>query len=550
MRKYKSIVTTILCLSLLLGACGQTNSNPTSGSEGEDKTVSSSDQTVETEQTEESGQTGDTDLLQTNLFSTRDLDPSYDEATAATIQLADDASVSSSSTVLIDGNTITIGTAGNYILSGTLSDGQIVIDATNQDKIQLVLDGVTIHSETSAAIYVLQADKVFLTLADNSQNTLTNGGSFVSIDENNIDATIFSKDDLTINGSGALTIDSPAGHGIVTKDDLVLADGTYTITAAKQAFSGQESIRIAGGDYTLTAGMDALHAENTDDTSLGFIYIANGTFRIEADDEGISASSDIRILGDSFVIDSAGDGVQAEGSITVLGGTFGIRTGDDGFHADETLDISGGTIGIQESYEGLEALNVKISGGDIQIIASDDGINAAGGVDESGLGGQDNGMFGKSGGQGGPGGSSTSSNGSIVISGGTIDITAYGDGIDANGTLEISGGQITVTGPTTGDTSTLDYDLTGTITGGTFVGTGAAMMAQSFSSNTQGVIALSVGNQAAKTPITVTDSAGSVLLSAEPELDFAVVILSSPELVSGETYTVTVGTQSGEVEAN
>ena len=155
MRKYKSIVTTILCLSLLLSACGQTTSTPTSGSEGEDKTVSSSDQTVETEQTEESGQTGDTDLLQTNLFSTRDLDPSYDEATAATIQLADDASVSSSSTVLIDGNTITIGTAGNYILSGTLSDGQIVVDATNQDKIQLVLDGVTRHSETSAAIYVL-----------------------------------------------------------------------------------------------------------------------------------------------------------------------------------------------------------------------------------------------------------------------------------------------------------------------------------------------------------------------------------------------------------
>ena len=148
----------------------------------------------------------------------------------------------------------------------------------------------------------------------------------------------------------------------------------------------------------------------------------------------------------------------------------------------------------------------------------------------------------------GPGESSGGA--SILITGGTITITAYGDGIDANGTLEISGGFITVTGPTYGDTSTLDYDISGGITGGTFIGTGSAMMAQTFSDSTQGVIALNVGNQIAGTEIVLKDSAGNTVLAHTPELDFAVVILSSPDMVKGGTYTIYVGSASGEFKAS
>ena len=189
-----------------------------------------------------------------------------------------------------------------------------------------------------------------------------------------------------------------------------------------------------------------------------------------------------------------------------------------------------------------------MQGGDIKLVASDDGLNAAGGTDQSGTTGGRDGMFGgRPGGMGG--GMSANSNGSIIISGGKLYINSSGDGIDANGTVEISGGYTVVVGPTHGDTSTLDYDKTAIITGGTFIGTGASGMAQSFSDSNQGVIAISVGNQSAGTKIILKDSSNNTIISHEPELDFAVVILSSPEIEKGETYSLTIGSQTEDIEA-
>ena len=267
--------------------------------------------------------------------------------------------------------------------------------------------------------------------------------------------------------------------------------------------------------------------------------------------KAIKSSGDMLIKSGTFTIDSADDSVHSNASITVSGGKFAIASGDDGFHADETLTISGGAIDISESYEGLEALDIVVSGGDIKLVASDDGLNAAGGTDSSGYGGmRGNEQFGGGrGGMGGPDGSS-SSNGSIVISGGNLYINASGDGIDANGSLEISGGHTIVVGPTRGDTATLDYDKSATISGGTFIGTGASGMAQTFSDSKQGVIAVSVGNQAAGTKIELKDSKGNTILTHEPELEFAVVILSSPDIQKNQTYTITVGTSTSSFEAN
>ena len=237
-------------------------------------------------------------------------------------------------------------------------------------------------------------------------------------------------------------------------------------------------------------------------------------------------------------MDSADDAVHSNGTITVSGGTFEISSGDDGFHADDTLTVTGGTIQITEYYEGLEDLHVEISGGEITLTSDDDGLNAAGGVDQSGLGG--------------PWGRdpfSGSSDGTILISGGTLHITASADGIDANGSLEITGGAITICGPDQGDTATLDYDTSAVISGGTFIGTGASGMAQTFSASEQGVIAVNTGNLAAGTSVTITDSQGNTLLSCEPALSFSAVILSSPDLISGETYTLTAGSASQEFTA-
>lgn len=554
-----------------------------------------------------------------DIFSNRDYEVGYDESESAIITLNGDSAECNSNAVQINGTTVTIIDEGTYILSGTLNDGMIIVNSEKTDKTQLVLNGVSIHSETSAPIYILQSDKVFITLAPDSVNTLSNGGTFTAIDENNIDAVIFSKEDVTLNGSGTLTITSPAGHGIVSKDSLTITSGTYEISSASHALAGKDDVSIANAAFTITSGKDGIHAENADDTAKGFVYIESGTFEISAEGDGISASAHMQIQGGSFditsgggsvnaakqtsdswggfgggrhpgenrggdpmggttstdteedstsikgikaaadlvinggtfTIDSADDTVHSNTNITVGGGTFGIASGDDAFHADETLTITSGTINITESYEGLEGLHIDISGGDITLVASDDGLNAAGGTDQSGFGGMrghDQFGGGRPNGKGGMG--TGNSSGSITISGGTIHVTASGDGIDANGTLTISGGFTTVCGPTKGDTATLDYDSSAIITGGTFIGTGASGMAQTFSDSEQGVIAVSVGNQSAGTQITLTDSEGNVIISHVPELSFGVVILSSPDIIKGQTYTITVGSASGEFVAS
>lgn len=562
----------------------------------------------------------------TELFSNRDFETAYTEKGSAVISLNGSTASCASNAVQINGSTVTILDEGTYILSGTLDDGQIIVKAGKDDKTQLVLNGVSIHSETSAPIYVLQADKVFVTLAEGSGNTLSNGGTFTAIDENNIDAVVFSKEDITFNGAGSLTIDSPAGHGVVSKDSLTITGGKYHITAASHGIDGKDDVCIADGTFSITSGKDGVHAEHDEDASLGYLYIENGTFDITSGGDGLSASASAQIEdgvfrivsgggsdqasqqtsggsgfggrggmggmrpgsmganggttqteettadstsskgikgsaglfinGGTFTIDASDDAIHSNTDITVTAGTFALATGDDGFHADQTLTVSAGTINISECYEGLEALHIVVSGGDIRVDASDDGLNAAGGMDSSGFGGSRGGdMFGGRGGKGGMGGmggmSGGSSGGSILISGGTMHLNAGGDCIDANGTLEITGGNITVCSAMNGDTSVLDYDRSAVISGGTFVGSGVATMAQTFSGSEQGVITLRLGStQKAGTEIQVTDAEGRVVFSYTPEQNYYYVIVSSPEIVKGETYSVSAGTSGRTLAAD
>ncbi len=535
----------------------------------------------------------------TEMFTDRDRRADYDAEQAIAIDLNQATSP------------LKIEQEGTYLLSGSL-DGMIMVDAPDTAKLQIVLADVTVNNATGAALYVKQADKVFVTLADGTKNTLSNGGAFEAIDENHIDAAIFSKQDITLNGTGNLTVTSPIGHGIVSKDDLVITGGVYTIQSASHGLDANDSVRLTEATIEVDAGKDGIHAENDEDAALGFVYIESGMLSIEAQGDGISAGSDLTVKdgqitvlagggyengtkdssdfyggfmgggmmggpggggprptaavtsttdesstsmkglksgtvmkldGGMFAIDSADDGLHANTSLTIADGTYTIASGDDGIHAEDTLTVIGGEIAITESYEGLEALHIRMTGGTVTMNADDDGLNAAGGADASGMNGRRDGRFG-----GGMMGGA--SNGSIIISGGNLSIQASGDGIDANGYLEITGGYTVVCGPTRGDTATLDYDTSATISGGTFIGTGAMGMAQTFSQSKQGVIALQVGQQAAGTAVCVTDADGKEILVFTPELDFAVVILSDPQIVSGRNYTVTVGTQSGTFAAN
>jgi len=553
MRGKKRLFALLLALILVLAGCG--NNSSTEDKESDDSTSNNTTNEAVVS----------TIIDESEMFTDRDFGTGYDKSKSVSIELKGNSVSCKSDAVKISKTTITLSEEGTYIFSGTLDDGMIVVDVEETDKLQIVLDNASITSSTSAPLYIIEADKVFVTLANGSDNTLANGGTFEAIDDNNIDGAVFSKQDLTFNGSGSLTVTSPADHGIVCKDDLVFTGGTYTVNSASHGLDANDSVRMTNANMTISSGKDGIHAENTDDTTLGFMYIKDGSLDITAEGDGLSAGNSMQINDGKFTIDSADDTVHSNASITVNGGTFKIASGDDAFHADETLTIAGGTIDISESYEGLEALDIKVSGGDIKLVASDDGLNAAGGTDSSGYGGPHGndqfggrgmggpgggrgGMGGPGGGIGGPGGSSAS-NGSIVISGGNLYINASGDGIDANGSLEISGGHTVVVGPTRGDTATLDYDTSATITGGTFIGTGASGMAQTFSDSKQGVFAVNVGNQSAGTKIELKDSKGNSILTHEPELDFAIVILSSPDVQKGETYTITVGTSTSSFEA-
>lgn len=274
---------------------------------------------TDTTESQQAVSTGDT-LSYDDMFTDRDLDVGYEESDSVKISLSDDSTTVSSGSsdnsstddtvdgVTVDGNVITITSGGTYIISGTLTEGQLVVDA-DDEKVQLVLDNADITCATSAAIYVKSASKTFITLAEGSENILMNTAEFETIDDNNIDAVIFSKDDLALNGSGTLTINSENGHGIVSKDDLKITGGTYNITAASHALSGKDSVRIAAGTFNLVSGKDGIHSENVDDSSKGYVYIAGGEFTIDSTGDGIDASNIVQIDDGTFDI-TAGGGVE------------------------------------------------------------------------------------------------------------------------------------------------------------------------------------------------------------------------------------------------
>ena len=521
----------------------------------------SADTTRTTESTETSTDSSYavTHLDSDDMFTDRDKEVGYDEETSVSVQLADSATSCSDNSVTVTDDTITISDEGTYILSGSLNDGQVIIDADENAKIQLVLDNVSINCDTSAAIYVRQADKVFVTLADNSENTLSNTSDFVAIDDNNIDGVIFSKSDLTLNGSGTLTVNAAFGHGIVSKDDLVITSGTYVITAARHALSGKDSVRIADGVLTLDAGTDGIHSENADKDGKGFIYIADGTITIEADS----------------------DGIDAEETLQIDGGSMTIAAGDDGVHSDRDLIITDGTIDVTKSYEGLEGMTVTIEDGDISVVSSDDGLNAAGDPADASSDNSDSNESnsdtppqkpdGSNNNGGTPSQRPNDSNGTppadgnmpsggpqdggfgggmdeahdynfIVINGGTINVNADGDGIDSNGDLIVTGGTIYVSGPTNGGNGALDYAGNAAISGGTIVAVGASGMAQNFGSDsTQGCMLVTVSGSTLTGTLTLTDSDGNVIVSYSPEKAYNSVVISSPDIKKGATYTLATG---------
>ena len=370
-----AVVSLLLASSLAFGGCGtavtssssvnaESASTESTGETSADNAAATSESTDSENAMESASDINfDLELTESTIdteFTDREKSGSYKVSEAVKITLNKTTATVSGSGAKADGSTITITEEGVYIVSGTLEDGQIIVDASDSDKVQIVLDGVNINCETNAAIYVREADKVFITLAENSSNTLGGGNEYTQIDDNTVDGVIFSKSDLVCNGTGSLTIEADYKHGIVSKDDLVITGGTYKITAADNGITAKDQLKILDGSFDIDAANSAVKAKNADNAELGNIYIAGGIFTIEAEQ----------------------DGFHATGSIVVDDGTITVNSGDDGFHAELDTIIRGGTILVEKSNEGLEGKRVVVNGGDITVNASDDGINAANSGDD------------------------------------------------------------------------------------------------------------------------------------------------------------------------
>ena len=461
---------------------------------------------------------------------------------------------------------ITINRAGIWRLSGDYS-GQIVVDTAESGAVVLILDGVSINSTTGPALYVRQADKTILTLIEGTENSFTDPASYTSLeagsDEPN--ACIFSKDDLTINGDGKLVVNANYNNGITSKDTLKLVGGTISVAAVDDGIMGRDAILVSGGTITVDAQDDAMKTTHTD-ADKGILFVQGGILDLTAMGKGLHATNALLVSGGEITIQSEDDALHSNGAAEIRGGVLTLSTAQKAIHADLTLSVSGGEIECASCTEGLESEKIEISGGQLTIYATDDGLNAAKTSSQSdssvasstfdapeneGLGGvpmaDSTAVPMERGGMGGD--MQNDPDCQIVISGGTIYIDAGGDGIDSNGSVEMTGGTMLIAGPSSGGDGALDYNGSFAISGGVLLASGSAEMALNVSvANGQcaALIYLNSTLQAGEAVGIATDN-GEVLFAFAPEKQYQSLVVSSPALQTGETYHIlTGGTLSGE----
>lgn len=557
------------------------------------------------------------------------------------ITLSPDGSTSTDASVRIDGQTVTITQAGTYQIAGTLDDGALIVESGENAKITLVLGGVSIKNSTGAAIQIATADDVTIELSEDTTNVLQSGEEVdiatATESEEASGGALQSKVDLKIKGKGSLTVLGYLNNGIHCTKDLKIKNGNISVTALGHGIKGKNSVTVSGGTVTVTSGKDGITSDETENEEKGFVTIEGGEIIITSVGDGVSAETTLTVTdgvisiisgggsanaqqktdnmrgwwdfdnsasdddivsckglkagkalvisGGSITIDAQDDALHTDGDMTISGGECILSTGDDGAHAALSLTVLDGKITVLTSYEGLEANQITLAGGDLDITASDDGINANGG--SNGFSGGFGGGFG--GGRGGMGGSfggrrsdTNSQSGDmtppdnnnmtppdnsnmqtppddtsdkqpvLLITGGKITVNADGDGLDSNGNLREEGGDITINGPSNGGNGAIDIGTenggAGFISGGTLIALGTSSMAENFgSTSTQCAFLVTMNSFGAGETITITDSQGTVLYTGVTVKSANSVVFSSADLVVGETYTVTIGSSSATV---
>jgi len=561
------------------------------------------------------------------------------------ITLSPDGSTSTDASVRIDGQTVTIIQAGTYQIAGTLDDGALIVESAENAKITLVLGGVNIKNSIGAAIQISTADDVTIELSEGTTNVLQSGEEVdiatATESEEASGGALQSKADLKIKGKGSLTVLGYLNNGIHCTKDLKIKNGNISVTALGHGIKGKNSVTVSGGTVTVTSGKDGITSDETENEEKGFVTIEDGEIIITSAGDGVSAETTLTVTGGvisiisgggsanaqqktdnmrdwwdfdnsasddnsasckglkagkalvisggSITIDAQDDALHTDGDMTISGGECILSTGDDGAHAALSLTVLDGKITVLTSYEGLEANQITLAGGELDITASDDGINANGGSDGfsggfgGGFGGRRSDMNSQSGDmtppdnsnmQNPPDGNAPSGNPPtmpgqdaadstttddttdkqpvLLITGGKITVNADGDGLDSNGDLRVEGGDITINGPSNGGNGALDIGTenggVGFISGGTLIALGTSSMTENFgSTSTQCAFLVTMNSFGAGETITITDSQGTVLYTGVTVKSANSVVFSSPDLTVGETYTVTIGSTSATV---
>lgn len=473
------------------------------------------------------------------------------------------------SNIELNSKSLNITEGGVYTLSGSINNGAVIVDTT--EDIKLILDNVNIKNNNGPAIIIESANNAIIELVNGSNNILEDGSSY---DNTEYDGCIFSKDDLVLQGNGTLKVISNYLDGIVSNDDLKIVSGTYIIDSQDDGIRGKDSVYIVDGNITINSGADGIKSTNDTDDTKGYVNIDNGNITINSVEDGIQAETKLIInngvfniktddgssssltaidryfygassyddtsskglkSGDNLVIkngtlniDSKDDSIHSNNHVGISGGEISISSGDDGVHADSDIVIDNGKITISNSYEGIEASNITINNGNINIIAQDDGVNISGGNDSSSVNGR-------------PGQNNmSSSNGTLTINDGVVYVNAVGDGLDANGSIVINGGKVLVDGPTDNGNGPLDYDKTFDINAGEFIAVGYSGMAQNASDSSKQYSVMFNLSNTSSGKLSLVDSSGNTVFEYAPKKKYQSVLISSKKIDKGNKYSLVI----------
>lgn len=568
----------------------------------------------------------------------------WEEAQATFIEFRD-SSISvddKDSGVVVNENTVNIHTSGTYVLEGSASDSQIIVDAEDKGTVRIILNGVNLSSTTSAPLFVKQSENTIVSVEEGTTNTLTDASEYVYDGDDEPKATLYSKDDLTVNGTGTLTINGQFNDGITGNDDLNINGPTIAITAKDDGIVGRDSFTMTDALINIEAGGDGVKSSNDEDADQANIVLESGSLTIRSEGDGIASKNRVTVLDGEYDIIAGGGspetietkegfggggdrmpngegfdgertdfgegpptnehgdfpsfdegqappqgqtpfdqqgadhsgptqqnqnepqesedtpstkGIKAENTLTIAGGTISIdsaddalhsnkdlevrggditvSTGDDALHGDQTLTIQGGNVQVEKSYEGIESKSITIADGTLHITSADDGVNVNGGTDQMMVSrqGKDNEE------------DDNAEGGQLLMEGGYLYVNAGGDGLDSNTRIEMTGGTVLVYGPTNSANGALDYNETFHIEGGTLIAAGSRGMAEGVSEESgQNAIMMTFPETLeADTMVYVTDSNGEVVTAVTPEKQYQTLVLSSPDLEQGETYTIYTG---------